>query len=763
MAISIGDALLKLGIDSSEFDRSMAEAGQKVESAVKGMQTQLKVAGAAMLAVGVAGLKIVDSARDMNAQLGATGITIGKTTAEMRELALSTTNVTFPLKSVIATFDLLTRAGVKDAEQLKVNAEAFDSLADATGLTAEVVADTLIPAFKVFGVELPKSADELDKFTWLTKNTTVNLGEFGSVMQFVAMYGKELNLTIDDMIGIMAALEARGITGSAATRLFRTAVNQAKEGTIAFNDALGVSQGRIDSFKTKISENTGLTKKYGDQLNSNIGIMDRLKQIYDELTLSVGSFLTPLEPVFALLTALGPVILAVALNAKLLSIATAALGGVIAFATGPIGIAIGLTLALGAAFHYLWNKSGEAARKVAEDERKMTATIKAELVKQKADKLSALQAQGDAAKTAHDKAIELIKKEYGLSESLARSKQDDIKETSRIAQTALDDELTKARTVYDAQISLLDDIYDAKMKALNAETEALTKDVQDKIDLIDRERAAKDLTRRYGQEQETIAADKKAVASAKNAEEFESALKRQRENLASINRQHDVDYENIQKGVLKAEIDRIRTSAKDKAGTLTDELKTEKSHAADVLKVVTDNIAEKKAALDKKQTEDLERLQIAFNTAMYNEALLLWTKQQNLIQEEKDLAESFARQETAAAIHAETMRRIATGGVAGPSLYSEHITPFQPLPPTLTALEGYQHGGMIREPTLLYGMKSMRPYAVAGERGPERISPETGGSYRTANIYLQLDGRTLARVLGQPLVDEIRLRQGVRI
>ncbi len=35
----------------------------------------------------------------------------------------------------------------------------------------------------------------------------------------------------------------------------------------------------------------------------------------------------------------------------------------------------------------------------------------------------------------------------------------------------------------------------------------------------------------------------------------------------------------------------------------------------------------------------------------------------------------------------------------------------------------FQHGGLIPEPTLLYGLKSRRPYAIAGEQGPEWVGP----------------------------------------
>jgi len=41
-----------------------------------------------------------------------------------------------------------------------------------------------------------------------------------------------------------------------------------------------------------------------------------------------------------------------------------------------------------------------------------------------------------------------------------------------------------------------------------------------------------------------------------------------------------------------------------------------------------------------------------------------------------------------------------------------------------SGIPGYAKGGPINEPTLLYGLRSMRPYAIAGERGPETVSPQ---------------------------------------
>jgi len=67
-------------------------------------------------------------------------------------------------------------------------------------------------------------------------------------------------------------------------------------------------------------------------------------------------------------------------------------------------------------------------------------------------------------------------------------------------------------------------------------------------------------------------------------------------------------------------------------------------------------------------------------------------------------------------------------------------------------IPGLQAGGIITKPTL----------AMIGERGPEAVVP-LGKGMGTTNIYVELDGRVIARAIGQPLVDEIRLRTGVRM
>ncbi len=343
MAISIGDALLKLGVDKSDLDKGMREAEQQIDQSAKKMTANFTAVTASLAVLSAAGLKISADAREMSAALAGTAITLGVSAETMRQLALATTDVTFPLKSVLATFELLARAGVESTAQMKATAGAFDALADAIGSSAEAVADMLLPAYKAFGETLPSTAGQMDKFTWLVRNTTVNLDDFGRMMTYLAPDMDRLNVSMDDAIAILAALEARGITGAAATRELRKAVTEAITEHKDLTTVLGLTTDELTRYNDKLKDSVGLTQKYAEAAEKQVGIMDRVKQEYQKMTLATGEALTPLEPLMAGITGLSVAMLAVNTIAPAFGTAlVSALGPIVGLGAGIAMVALGL-------------------------------------------------------------------------------------------------------------------------------------------------------------------------------------------------------------------------------------------------------------------------------------------------------------------------------------------------------------------------------------------------------------------------------------
>ena len=110
-------------------------------------------------------------------------------------------------------------------------------------------------------------------------------------------------------MAILAALEAKGISGSAATKEFRTAVTTASKGGTTLTKALGLTDDELANYTSRIASATGITQTYADAANTQYGIMDKLKHKYSELTLTMGSYLEPMEPILGAMTALGPMML----------------------------------------------------------------------------------------------------------------------------------------------------------------------------------------------------------------------------------------------------------------------------------------------------------------------------------------------------------------------------------------------------------------------------------------------------------------------
>jgi len=297
----------------SEISKLFITIGAKTDEFTKGIDgvnKKLMGVGAAMGAVGVAGLKMVDSARKVNAQLQSTGLILGETTGEMREMVLELADVTFGIDSVTQTFDLLAKAGIRGQEEIKATAVAFDALADATGSSAEVVASQMIPAMKTFGLSAGETRDKIDSMTYMTKNSTLTLEDFNSMVGYITPAIVEQGLTIEDLTSALILMERDGYApGRVMTREFMKATTAAMNEQISLTEALGYSADEIGSVKEELEGATGITKQHAAAMNEQYGIMDKLRFMWSKIQLVLGSVLTPLEPVFAVMTAMTPVMM----------------------------------------------------------------------------------------------------------------------------------------------------------------------------------------------------------------------------------------------------------------------------------------------------------------------------------------------------------------------------------------------------------------------------------------------------------------------
>jgi len=228
----------------------------------------------------------------------------------MRDLTLATTNVTFPIEEVTETFDLLARAGIHDQEVLKATAIAFDTLGDALGMGASQVTEIMVPAMKTFRLTAEEVANKTDMMTYMVRNSTISLEDFNTMVGYTSQDMVDAGLTIDDMAAAMMYMSDNGVEpGKVMLREWNKAVTQSQEEGIALTEALGMTSEELEKYKSGLEGATGMTQEYADVANEQYTLMDKLKQKWSELTLSSSSFLEPLEPILAGMTALGPLMM----------------------------------------------------------------------------------------------------------------------------------------------------------------------------------------------------------------------------------------------------------------------------------------------------------------------------------------------------------------------------------------------------------------------------------------------------------------------
>jgi len=146
------------------------------------------------------------------------------------------------------------------------------------------------------------------------------------------------------------ALSKAGYQGTAATRLFRSAVSDAEGDTSKLYASLGLTEEGVAGFKTEIDNATGSADKYAAAADSAIGTTDKAKNMFDEFKLSAGSLLEPLDGLGAVLSIGGPLLVGLT---QLPALISGVNGAMLFLAANPIVLVIAAVALLVLGLYYL--------------------------------------------------------------------------------------------------------------------------------------------------------------------------------------------------------------------------------------------------------------------------------------------------------------------------------------------------------------------------------------------------------------------------
>lgn len=334
------------------------------ESTGKLTQFASSAAGVA-IGVGVLSDQIgttVDRFKTLDSAAQVTALQTGNTAEEMKVLIDGLYSADTSLEESAALFEALGKAGLKSTEDLKTAGDAFDSLGDAIGTPGAALVETLVPAFKAFGIEVADAAQYTDGLTTMFMTTGVSASEFGTAITRMAPKLAENGLSMQAMETALIGLSDKGIKGRLAMQELAKGIDESadanKDGIISteeFMAAVGLTGEQVAAASKKLSDSAGATQKYADAQNAGISASEGFAVQLDKVGIALGGVVAPVGGVLAGLGSMSGAITTIGGSVTILqSVSTAmtamssgsVIAGLSGLSTSILGVGASMTAAL---------------------------------------------------------------------------------------------------------------------------------------------------------------------------------------------------------------------------------------------------------------------------------------------------------------------------------------------------------------------------------------------------------------------------------
>jgi len=308
-------------------------------------------AGVGLAAVGAGAQAALDGTQPLREELGRSAEIMGKNSEETEELAASLSDATFPIEDATGTIASLASQGIDTAEDMEKVAESADLIADATGTSAESVADNLGPAIVALGDDLEDMDEMADAFALAVNNSTLETEDLASVIERSSEDLDEMGLAADDAAGLISEYaNETGKSGRRASRDFSRAVQEADGDLDELIETTGLSENVLEDWSEEVEASEGAAEDQAAAANESLSVMDDMRAVVDDLRLRFSGLLQPISAAAPAMMGLGTAIAGLSAAGVTAGGVVGTLGAALTVLTGPIGIAIGLVAALTAAW-----------------------------------------------------------------------------------------------------------------------------------------------------------------------------------------------------------------------------------------------------------------------------------------------------------------------------------------------------------------------------------------------------------------------------
>ena len=295
-------------------DTKNAEGGfKRVKSGFQGMKDSIvknrKAIGLGIAAMGVGIEGLAKSQQGLTESSRKLANATGMSEQEIRGMATSLSNATFPLDSALELMTLGAQQGLDSADALKQYAAFWDTVGDATGLSAEALAKSGA-ALAAVGIEVGNESELLGAFGLITQESTSTVQEFLDGISKLAPEMSAMGLSVDEAAVIMTTMERElGLTARTARTEFKEALEKSETGLAGVLEQLGLNESQLATYRTKLEESTGVIQDNADAHASTKTVMDKFKSTLSDLAFANGALIEKASMLAPILMAAGPVVM----------------------------------------------------------------------------------------------------------------------------------------------------------------------------------------------------------------------------------------------------------------------------------------------------------------------------------------------------------------------------------------------------------------------------------------------------------------------
>ena len=290
---------------------NMGRLGQNFQRHGKAIGLGLVAAGAGIEVLAKKQQELTESTRKLAHQTG-------MTEKEIRGMATSLSNATFPLESALSLMELASQQGLEGAEALKKYANFWDMVGDATGGSAEKMA-TMGAALAAVGIEVGQETELLGAFGLISQNTTTSVEQFIKGVSLLAPEMAAMGMSVDDAAVILTTMEREmGLVGRTARTELKEALEQTETGMAGVLEQLGLTETQLATYRVKLDDSSDAMSELADIHMSTKTRMDKLKSSMEDLIYAHGGLIEKAASLAPLLLAVGPAVAGITMSMRIL-------------------------------------------------------------------------------------------------------------------------------------------------------------------------------------------------------------------------------------------------------------------------------------------------------------------------------------------------------------------------------------------------------------------------------------------------------------